>query len=260
MKRCDKIVQDAYRYYEGALTRQEHAEITTHLANCPACANAFAWTRRTREGLHHLPRHVPSANFDVVLHAKMRHAEYERRTLWPLTMPSWAWQVPAYGAAALLLVAAGVFIDRQLEAPSTLPVSAQMTLSDAAPAVTAPVESARNLPSASQKSSAPAQHLVAGAGGRTAEKAESSAQLDAAATASAGAVQPVQMAAVQPPLKRYVMQKIPMQTLLRENRRTIGSQQTVLEQLAFDTMLVHQQNAGGRNPRGIRAVNASVQF
>lgn len=241
MKRCDRIAQDAFRYYEGLLSREEHAAITRHLEQCPACARAYALTRRTRESLHTLPRHTLSAHFDMVLHAQMRHTGYERRSLWPLTVPAWVWQVPAYGAAALLLIGAGVLIDRQLEAPAALPVTAQISRADKLTA---------ELPPAA----------VPQVANRTGQEQPMAAPAESSRTAVAGSSQPLQLASAQAPMKRYVMQKIPMQTLLRQNRRAIGNQQTALEQLAFDTMLVHQQNPGGRTLPGVRAVNASVQF
>lgn len=261
MKSCDRIAQDAFRYYEGSLSQEEHAVITRHLEQCPTCANAYAWARRTREGLHKLPRHSPSANFDMVLHAQMRHAGYEHRSFWPLTMPAWIWQVPAYGAAALLLIGAGVLIDRQLEAPATLPATAQITRMDKLAAALPAAETVQTTSRSSRELAGSGMIPLASRQTTRTSKGElTAAPSESAITAPSSHSKVPQLAATQAPMKRYVMQKIPMQSLLRQNRRAIGNQQTLLEQLAFDTMLVHRQNGGSRTLPGIRAVNASVQF
>ncbi len=253
MKSCDRIKRNANHYLDGTLSPREKQEIEAHLQSCPGCAESFAWARRSRQMLRTLPRHTPSSNFDVVLHARMRHAEYERRSFWPLTMPDWIWQAPAYGAAALLLIGAGIVIDRQFDLGPSHPVAAQMTTMDsgAAPAAASPaLEEPMNAP-VTGRASAPAAGLVQG---RFAANVAESAPADAGELASARLEQ------TQAQTKRYVMQKFSMQSLIRENRKAIGNRQAALEQLAFDTMLVRETANRSRNLPGIRAVNASVQF
>jgi anti-sigma factor RsiW len=249
MKSCDRIQRNAYKYLEGVLSQREQEEIKTHLQSCPQCAAALAWAKRTRQMLHTLPKHTPSANFDIVLHAKMRHAEYERRSIWPLTMPGWIWQAPAYGAAALLLIAAGVFIDRQLELSPSLSTPARMAVEEQ---IVVPHTAAPGAETAAGKRESGGESTTLGS--RLAETRM------AATDAQKKSALPLQQFAAQEPVKRYVMQKIPMQSLLRENRRLVGNRQANLEQLAFDTMLVREPANRGRNVPGVQAVNASVQF
>ncbi|HOC24943.1 MAG TPA: zf-HC2 domain-containing protein [bacterium] len=247
MNSCDRITRNAHRYLDGTLSPREKQEMDAHLQNCPRCAESLAWARRSRQMLHALPRHTPSSNFDVVLHARMRQTAYERRSLWPLMMPDWLWQAPAYGAAALLLIGAGILIDRQFELGPNHPVAAQMAVVEES---STPARAAADPTMAPAVSKAPAAGI---AGERLAASmpASPAAEVEDLASTRRDYTQAH---------KRYVMQKFSMQSLIRENRKAVGNRQAALEQLAFDTMQVRETTGRSRNLPGIRPVNASVQF
>ncbi len=245
MNSCDRITGNAHRYLDGTLSPREKQEMDAHLQSCPHCAESFAWARRSRQMLRALPRHTPSSNFDVVLHARMRQTACERRSLWPLTMPGWVWQAPAYGAAALLLIGAGILIDRQFELGPNHPVAAQMAVME---------ESALPARGAGDEVAAPAENNGPAAG-ITGERFAASVPAATEGEDLASTRRDYTQAQ-----KRYVMQKFSMQSLIRENRKAVGNRQAALEQLAFDTMQVHNTAGRSRNLPGIRPVNASVQF
>jgi len=115
MTLCDKIRKEAFHYLDGLVTEQHRQEISGHLQVCPDCEKRYAQAREIHRSLHTLPRHKTSPQFNVVLHARLRQEGNRRRVplFWPMTGINW--QMPAYAAAALFLVASGVFIDRVLE-------------------------------------------------------------------------------------------------------------------------------------------------
>jgi hypothetical protein len=115
MTLCDKIGKEAFHYIEGLVTAQERKEITAHLQNCPVCDKRYAQAREIHRSLHSMRKFKTSPHFNVVLQARLRKEGHRRRgqILWPLAGINW--QVPAYAAAALCLVASGMFIDRVLE-------------------------------------------------------------------------------------------------------------------------------------------------
>ncbi len=245
MNSCDRITRNAHRYLDGSLSPREKQEMDAHLQSCPHCAESLAWARRSRQMLHALPRHTPSSNFDIVLHARMRQTGYERRSLWPLTMPDWLWQAPAYGAAALILIGAGIFIDRQFDLGPNSPVAAKMAVMDDsfAPTRVATDEAIAPAGRVAQADDVVRERLAASVPASVAPQGEASARREYTQAQ-----------------KRYVMQKFSMQSLIRENRKAVGNRQAALEQLAFDTMQVRETAGRSRNLPGIRPVNASVQF
>lgn len=265
MKSCDRIRRAAFQYLEHSLSASEEAEITAHLRQCAECAGAVATAKQTRQLLASLPRHKSSANFDIVLHARMRQAAHERQSLWPLALTGWSWQIPAYSAAAVILIAAGALIDRKLDLlpshPSMARVASVEQSKSVLPAIT---------PSASSPTGITAQPAAAPQPGSGVTE-RSTADSDAAAALLTAALNkemaPRQTAALYPGQKsspagervastRYVMERIPMQSLLRQNRRTL---QGGITDPKFDTMLVRQNPARPTIP-GVRQATASVQF
>lgn len=216
MKRCDKIGNQAFKYWEGTLTTQERDEIKAHLQSCPACAARFSLAKRTWDALHRLPQHKTSPDFDIVLHAKLRQAAHQERNYSRMPVLTWNWRLPAYAAAAMLFVAAGIVIQRQ-SALSPLTASSPVT-----------VESRR-------------------------------VEVQQPAVLSAGTTVAAAPRSRQAPIKNYVMQKIPMQELLRVNRQNPGFRQATLDQNQRDTARVRDR--ASRMPvTDIQPVNASIHF
>jgi len=266
MKSCDRIRKAAFQYLENSITPRERAEITTHLQNCAECAAAYAAAKHSLAVLRSLPRHKASGNFDVVLHARIRQAVHERRSYWPVALPGWSWQLPAYGAAAMLLIAAGALLDRKMDLLPSSPVSARISaITEKAPVVPAPVP--QTLQAAASKSAAerPLQPEIRE---ETTLDSGTAAALLAASMRGEGLQR--QTAALNTGLvgrqgadrsaaTRYVMQRIPMQTLLRQNQRALEMLRANQNQPLFDTMLVRETPARQRVP-GVRQASASVQF
>ncbi|MBN2357020.1 zf-HC2 domain-containing protein [candidate division KSB1 bacterium] len=139
MKICDRIVKEAFNYWDGMLTGQEQEEISTHIRTCPHCEKRFAQARQIRQALRNLPKLKTSPHFHLLLHARMRREVNRKRALLPLPITGWAWQVPAYAAAAIILIAGGIFIDQVINqrAPDSRSI---YTNSTAAETVVIPVQ------------------------------------------------------------------------------------------------------------------------
>ena len=263
MKSCDRIRKAAFQYLEHSLNSSEEAEITAHLRQCAGCAAVVAAARQTRQLLSSLPRHKASANFDIVLHARMRQAAHERQSFWPLNLTGWSWQIPAYSAAAVILIAAGALIDRKLDLLPSHPSMARIASverSESQPPAPGP---AASLPA--NVAAQPEVTPRSGGSGQVAAGSDAGSALLTAALNRETA--PRQTAALYPGQRtsqtaermaatRYVMERIPMQSLLRENRRTLQAGQADPK---FDTMLVRQNQARPTIP-GVRQATASVQF
>ena len=263
MKSCDRIRRAAFQYLEHSLPPSEEAEISTHLRQCAGCADAVAAARQTRQLLSTLPRHKASANFDIVLHARMRQAAHERQSFWPLTRTGWSWQIPAYSAAAVILIAAGALIDRKLDLLPSHPSMARIASIEKSESVLPTSGAAASLP-ATVADQPEARPRSGGSGEAAVGSNAGPALLTAALNRDAA---PRQTAALYPGQRtlqtaermaatRYVMERIPMQSLLRENRRTLPAGQADPK---FDTMLVRQNQARPTIP-GLRQATASVQF
>ncbi len=216
MINCDKIAKQAFKYLEGSLTESERNEIMAHLDSCQACMARLSLARQTLAALHRLPPRKISADFDIVLHARMRHAAYQEQNFSRFPLLTWNWRVPAYAAAALVVVATGIFFQRQADL-ATQTAMERKTITIPARSVQQP------------------------------------------ATLAAGTMLTASARSNQTPIKNYVMQKIPMQELLRVNRQNPGYRQATLDQNHKDSAQVRER--ASRMPiTDLQPVNASIHF
>lgn len=209
MKSCDRFAKDAFNFWDGLLARQEHETISEHLRTCVFCEKRFAQARMLKQTLHDLPKHKTSPHFNVVLHAKLRTEANRRRGFLPLPLTGWSWQLPAYAAAALFLIAGGVVIDRIL---NQHPITPQNSYSAATEAETFVVPAVEKKNGATQK------------------------------------------------IKNYVMQPIPMDQLMRINRRYAANQLGSLERRPFDSSSTRASRSKSNTLPNLNQVDTRVRF
>jgi hypothetical protein len=122
-QQCRDLLEDALY---GTLDKRQRDSFETHLGRCDVCRQEYEELRKTQIQMEHRERSEPGQAFWEGywggLEARMhRENQFDRPSLarkpfWDLRhirMPRWVFQ----SAAALLLVAAGVFIGRVVLAP-----------------------------------------------------------------------------------------------------------------------------------------------
>lgn len=115
MKNCDRIVKMFYSYLGENLRRTEREIIDVHLASCGSCRARLKRARRLKSDLRNLPKYKTSPTFNAVLRARIRSEAHQRPAGVVGRTANWAWQIPAYSAAALLFIGIGFVLQRSLE-------------------------------------------------------------------------------------------------------------------------------------------------
>lgn len=114
----DLMVEALYAELDAATAKTFH----DHIASCPACGPEYLGMRQTLSVMHGRLRPEPDARFlpDFWNNLRSRLSVPEmRRPVWrPAAVPAWA-----YGIAAVLLIAVGVYLGRTLFMERPLPES-----------------------------------------------------------------------------------------------------------------------------------------
>ncbi len=111
---CDDFIPLLLRRDASALDAADRAALERHLAGCSACRDAAAVQDRVAEALASRPEAAPSASF-----AQRVSERVAQESGW-FGVADWRWlSVRLAPVAALLLVLASVFIERQNQPAST---------------------------------------------------------------------------------------------------------------------------------------------
>ena len=105
MTSCERFLPHFSEYLEGTIPVQLKAEFEAHLRGCENCRNTLHRMQMLQSRLQNLPVVRTSNAFHIVLRSRIRH-ELERPTLWERLIDSLQMnRIPAYAAAAVLLLA-----------------------------------------------------------------------------------------------------------------------------------------------------------
>lgn len=131
---CEKVKSLLQDYIEGVLNRGIADQVEAHLRRCADCRREWQFVKQIWQSLEHLPEVTPPADLHarimthVRAHTRAREA-HQRRLLW-------RWLVPSLSAAAVLVIAIGLFSSQMVRGVQgglgNLPTS-QSTIVDEAP-------------------------------------------------------------------------------------------------------------------------------
>ncbi len=120
MSECDKCKRWLSAYIDNELGEDEKQKIKSHVASCQSCNGTMSDLISVRETLTRLPKHKTSRTFNTVLQAQLRREIRHQEN--PVHFFKGIFRIPAYAAVAILLIAAGIFLDRSFfmeETPRT---------------------------------------------------------------------------------------------------------------------------------------------
>lgn len=112
MTDCYKFEKRLSDFLEGSLNTKEQELFEKHLQVCDHCREKSEQVQLLRNTLSALPRHKASPSFDAVLRANIRRELKTGYSAFHFPKINFAWQLPAFAAAAILFIAVGIFIDQ----------------------------------------------------------------------------------------------------------------------------------------------------
>lgn len=99
---CSTIQELLSSYFDGELSAEQHGEVDSHLAACPACREEFSSLREMNAMLLNVHELSPSSRVDKLFAARLAANEAKRLRWAPVVYGRLAW---AAGLAAMLLLA-----------------------------------------------------------------------------------------------------------------------------------------------------------
>lgn len=117
MQKCDCLTQYFSDYLEKQLDSSKNALIEQHLQDCPKCHQTLKQMQMIQKNLVQLKPIKTSADFDTVLHTRIRLASSLERRSWFQRDVDWTIKVPIYAASLSIILLASILITREINQP-----------------------------------------------------------------------------------------------------------------------------------------------